>query len=77
MARGWRYAKLSLSSALLLSFSGMCFVLMILSFSCFCFAFVFVFVLSLELVRVPLIFSCPADHVLDWQPHVLLGMVKA
>ena len=26
MARGWRYTKLSLSSALLLSFSGMCFV---------------------------------------------------
>ena len=26
MARGWHYTKLSLSSALLLSFSGMCFV---------------------------------------------------
>ena len=33
--------------------------------------FVFVFMLSLELCRldVPLIFSCPTDHVPDWQPH--------
>ena len=36
MARGWRCTKLSLSSALLLSFSGLCFVLLFLSF-CFCF----------------------------------------
>ena len=33
--------------------------------------------LSLELVDVPLIFFCPADHVPDWQPRVLLGMVEA
>ena len=26
---------------------------------------------------VPLIFFCPADHVPDWQPRVLLGMVEA
>ena len=31
----------------------------------------------LELVDVPLIFSCPADHVPDWQPCILLGMVEA
>ena len=24
-------------------------------------------------VDVQLIFSCPADHVLDWQPRILLG----
>ena len=30
MARGWHYTKLSRSSALLLSFSGMCFVLLLL-----------------------------------------------
>ena len=33
--------------------------------------------LSLELVDVPLIFFCPADHVPDWQPRILLGMVEA
>ena len=32
--------------------------------------------LSLELVDIPLIFSCPADHVPDWQPYMLLGMVE-
>ena len=26
---------------------------------------------------VPLIFFCPADHVPDWQPRILLGMVEA
>ena len=26
---------------------------------------------------VPLIFPCPADNVPDWQPRILLGMVKA
>ena len=25
----------------------------------------------------PLIFFCPADHVPDWQPRILLGMVEA
>ena len=28
-------------------------------------------------VDVPLIFFCPADHVPDWQPRKLLGMVEA
>ena len=28
-------------------------------------------------VDVPLIFSSPADHVPDWQPRILLGMVEA
>ena len=28
-------------------------------------------------VGVPLIFFCPADHVPDWQPRILLGMVEA
>ena len=28
-------------------------------------------------VDVPLIFFCPADHVPEWQPRVLLGMVEA
>ena len=84
MARGWHYTKLSLSSALLLSFSGMCFF-------CFC---PFVFVVSVfvssrffvlffcsrwSFVDVPLIFFCPADRVTDWQPRIilLLGTVEA
>ena len=40
MARGWHYSKLSLSSALLLSLSSMCFVLFFLSFCRFCLVFV-------------------------------------
>ena len=30
-----------------------------------------------SLVDVPLFFFCPADHVSDWQPRILLGMVEA
>ena len=30
-----------------------------------------------SLVDVPLIFFCLADHVPDWQPRILLGMVEA
>ena len=67
MARGWHYTKLSLSSALLLSFSGMCFALVFLSFCRFC----FVFCSRCSFVDAPLIFSYPADRVLpDWQPRV-------
>ena len=51
MARGWHYSKLSLSSPLFPSFTGMCFVIvpffLFLSCSCSC----FVFMLSLELCR--------------------------
>ena len=72
MARGWHYAKLSLSNALRLSFSGMC-----ISLCRFC-LFVFLFCSHWSLVDVPLIFFCPpADHVPDWQPRILLGMVEA
>ena len=77
MARGWHYAKLSLSGALRLSFSGMCILLFLLlslcRFVCSCF-----FSCShWSLVDVPLIFFCPADHVPDWQPRILLGVVEA
>ena len=77
MARGWHYTKLSLSSALLLSFSGLCFIIpFFLSFlSCFC--FVLFSCSHWSFVEVPLIFSRPADHVPDWQPRILLGMVEA
>ena len=77
MARGWHYAKLSLSNALRLSFSGMGILFFLfLSLCRFC-LFMFFFRSYWSLVDVPLIFSCPADHVPDWQPRILLGMVEA
>ena len=52
MARGWHYAKLSLSSAIRLSFSGMCILLFLfLSLRRFLFVCVFFLLLSLELGR--------------------------
>ena len=78
MARGWHYAKLSLSSALRLYFSGMCILLFLfLSLCRFCLFVFFFFCSHWSLVDVPLIFFCPADHVPDWQPRILLGMVEA
>ena len=76
MARGRHYAKLSLSNAARLSFSDLCILLFLfLSLRRLC---VCVFLCShWSLVDVPLIFFCPADHVPDWQPRVLLGMVEA
>ena len=76
MARGRHHAKLSLSNAARLSFSDLCILLfMFLSLCRLC---VCVFLCShWSLVDVPLIFFCPADHVPDWQPRVLLGMVEA
>ena len=70
------YAKLSLSNAARLSFSDLCILLfMFLSLCRLC---VCVFLCShWSLVDVPLIFFCPADHVPDWQPRVLLGMFEA
>ena len=77
MARGWHYAKLSLSNAPRISFSGMC-ILLFLFLSLRRFLCVCVFFCShWSLVDVPLIFFCPADHVPDWQPRILLGMVEA
>ena len=75
MARGWHYAKLSLSNARCLFFSGIC-VYGVFGYSCsfffvvFC-VFVFFFCSHWILVDVPLISFCPADHVLpDWQPRM-------
>ena len=64
MARGWHYAKLSLSSnAPRLSFSGMRILLFLfLSLCRFC-LFVFFFCSHWSFVDVPLTFFCPADHV--------------
>ena len=77
MARGWHYAKLSLSNAPRLSFSGLCIMLFLFLSLCRFFVFVFFFCSHWSLVDVPLIFFCPADHVSDWQPRILLGMVEA
>ena len=78
MARGWHYTKLSLSSALLLSFYGICILLLFLSFCCFCFVSLCFFCSCWSFVNVPLIIFCPADHVPDWRPRsILLGMVEA
>ena len=77
MARGWHYVKLSLSNALRLSFSGMCISFFLFLNLCRICVFVFFFCSHWSLVDVPLIFSCPADHVPDWQPRISLGMVEA
>ena len=71
MARGGHYAKLSLSNAPRLSFSGLCILLFLFLSLCrfFC---VFLFCSHWSLVDVPLIFFCPADHVPDWQPRVVV-----
>ena len=58
MDRGWHYAKLSLSSALRLSFSDMCILL---------FLFVFFLLLSLELGR------CSSDLFLSSRPRTGLA----
>ena len=78
--RGWHLTKLSLSSALLLSFSDMCFVLcsfLFVVFFCFVFALFRLPCPRWSFVGVPLIFSCPTDHVPDWQPRIVLGTVEA
>ena len=76
--RGWHYIKLSLSSALFLYFSGICIFLLFLSFCRFFICFLLCFFCSRwRFEDVPLIFFCPADHVPNWQPRILLGMVEA
>ena len=77
MARGWHYAKLSLSNAPRLSFSGLCILLFLFLSLCRFLCVCFFFCSHWSLVDVPLIFFCPADHVPDWQPRILLGMVEA
>ena len=69
MAHGWHYTKLSLSSALLLSFSGMCISLLLLSLSFLLCFVMFFFCSRWSFVDIPLIAFCPADHVPDWN-HV-------
>ena len=78
VARDWLLTKQSSSSALLLSFSGIYFLLLYLSFCCFCVVFFYLFSCShWRFIGVPFIFFCSVDHVPDWQPRILLGMVEA
>ena len=71
MARGWHYAKLSLSSDLRLSFSGIC-IMLFLFLSLYFAVFVFVclcffLLLSLELGR------CSSDLFLSSRPRTGLA----
>ena len=79
MARGWHYTRLSLWSALVLSFFWHVLCVTVLFFLSFCLFVLFLFSCSRWSIvddddDVPLTFSCPADHVqysmkiLDWQP---------
>ena len=77
MARGWHYAKLSLSNAPRLSFSGLSILLFLFLSLCRFLCVCVLFCSHWSLVDVPLIFFCPADHAQDWQPPILLGMVEA
>ena len=77
MARGWHDAKLSLSNAPRLSFSGTCILLFLFLALCRFLCVCVFFCPHWSFVDVPLIFFCPADHVPDWQPRILLGMVEA
>ena len=75
MARGWHYAKLSLSNTRRPIFFWHVYFAILVPFSSF--LFVFVFCSHWSLVDVPLISFCPADHAPDWQLRIVLGMVEA
>ena len=67
MARGWHYAKLFLSSAIRLSFSGVYFVVILVPFSLSFFVCDFFLLLSLELGR------CLSDLFLSSRPRTGLA----
>ena len=79
MARGSPCTKLSLSSVLLLSFLACALCYCSFLFVVFCFVFVLFYFCFVSFssspwsfVDVPLYFSCPADHVPDWQPRIYI-----
>ena len=76
MARGWHYTKLSIECLSSIFFWHVYFVI-VPFFLSFLLCFVAFFCSRRRFLDVPLIFFCPADHVPDWQPRILLGMVEA
>ena len=67
MARGWHYAKLSLSNAPRLSFSGLCILLFLFLFLCRFLCVCVFLLLSLELGR------CSSDLFLSSRPRTGLA----
>ena len=67
MPRGWHYAKLSLSNARRLSFSGMCILLSLFRPLCRCLCVCVFLLLSLELGR------CSSDLFLSSRPRTGLA----
>ena len=65
MARGWYYTRLSLSSDLILYFSGNVYFVIVPFFLSFLFCFCCVFILSLELCR------CSSDLFLSGRPRTI------
>ena len=80
MARGWLIPNSLYRVPFFYLFLAcvFCYCSFFLSFL-FCFVMFFLLSLDVELCRLDglLIFFCPADHVPDWQPRILLGMVEA
>ena len=66
MARGWHYAKLSLSNARRLSFSGMC--ILLFSFLSLCRFCLFVFYFALMELR-----RCSSDLFMSTRPRTGLA----
>ena len=80
MARAWHYAKLSrIECPSSIFFWHVYFVILVPFSLSFLFLFVFFFCSrwSFLLIDVPLISFCPADHVPDWQPRILLGNYRS
>ena len=69
------YQTLSIECPSSIFFRHVHFVILV-SFSS-SFSFVFFLCSHWSFVDLPLIFFWPADHVPDWQPRILLGMVEA
>ena len=81
MARRWHYTKLSIDYRVLFHdffWHVLCLIIMVLflSFCHFFVLFCFVFMLCWSFVDVPLICSCPSDHVPDTTQPVTPGYRK-
>ena len=61
----------------ILSFSGIYICYRSFLFVFFVLLCILYFCSRWSFVDVPLIYCCPADHVPDWQPRILLGMLRS